>query len=115
MRRNLCSSGGQLRTPTGISVAAGCVAVVDADVAAAALFPDGDAAGRVLVLAITVGVYAAKEEGRLAQSERDQSMLRKTRSLERVSQGVAEPWLSGRSGHEGGVQQGREMLDEAAA
>ncbi|GAB3844336.1 hypothetical protein ACFPIJ_51790 [Dactylosporangium cerinum] len=43
-----------------MSVAGGCAAVVGAAVAAAALFPDGDPPGRVLVLAVAVGIYAAK-------------------------------------------------------
>ncbi|MBE1491337.1 hypothetical protein H4W31_006975 [Plantactinospora soyae] len=46
------------RTPTGISVAIGSVLVVVAAVVAAALFPRGEVAGRLVVMAVVVGGYA---------------------------------------------------------
>ncbi|MFC0507767.1 hypothetical protein [Micromonospora costi] len=48
-----------VRTPTGIAIAAGAVLVVGAVLLAAALFPPGDLSGRVFVLAVAVGGYAA--------------------------------------------------------
>ncbi len=48
------------RTPTGISVAAGSVAVVGATLVAAALFPAADSPGRLLVVSVATGIFAAR-------------------------------------------------------
>ncbi|MEU8296390.1 hypothetical protein AB0C04_03750 [Micromonospora sp. NPDC048909] len=50
---------GDCRTPTGISVAVGAVLVVAATLLAAALFPPAELPGRLLVVAVAVGGYAA--------------------------------------------------------
>ncbi|MEU5562599.1 hypothetical protein [Micromonospora musae] len=50
-------------TPTGIGVATGAVLVVGATLLAAALFPSGELPGRLAVVALTVGGYAALVPG----------------------------------------------------
>ncbi|WBB65253.1 hypothetical protein [Micromonospora sp. WMMD812] len=47
------------RTPTGINIAVGALLVIGATLLAAALFPPVDLPGRLLVVAIAVGGFAA--------------------------------------------------------
>ncbi|MER7888552.1 hypothetical protein ABTX15_01875 [Micromonospora sp. NPDC094482] len=47
------------RTPTGVSAAFGALLVVGAALLAAALFPPAEVPGRLLVVALAVGGYAA--------------------------------------------------------
>jgi hypothetical protein len=46
-------------TPTGINLAVGVLLVVGSALLAAAVFPASDRPGRVLLMAVTVGAYAA--------------------------------------------------------
>ncbi|MDQ7904382.1 hypothetical protein RB614_43675 [Phytohabitans sp. ZYX-F-186] len=51
------------RTPFGIDMAAGAAAMAAATTVAAVLFPRGDTSGRLLVVAVAAGVYAALAAG----------------------------------------------------
>ncbi|BCB75874.1 hypothetical protein GCM10022251_80610 [Phytohabitans flavus] len=48
-----------MRTPFGIGVATGAAVTMAATIGAAVLFPRGDTSGRLLVVAVAVGAYAA--------------------------------------------------------
>ncbi|RKN41101.1 hypothetical protein [Micromonospora endolithica] len=48
------------RTPVAVTVAAGAVATIGAAVLSTVIFPPADQAGRLLLVAIVVGVFAAR-------------------------------------------------------
>ncbi|MEV1320261.1 hypothetical protein AB0J14_29790 [Micromonospora arborensis] len=57
--RNLWEARGAQQTPTGVSVAIGWTAMIAASLVAAALFSRSEMPGRVLVVAVAAGAFAA--------------------------------------------------------
>jgi hypothetical protein len=60
VRSILSVRGGHRRTPAWIHIAVGCAAVVLSAILAAAVYPPNVVEGRAVIMAVVVGVYAAK-------------------------------------------------------
>ncbi|MEH1168978.1 hypothetical protein V6V47_26700 [Micromonospora sp. CPCC 205539] len=59
VERNLWEARGAQQTPTGVSVAIGWTAMIAASLVAAALFSRSEMPGRVLIVAVAAGAFAA--------------------------------------------------------